>query len=29
MNDKIVFKVLHQTGQPEEGIGAGVEGDIY
>ena len=29
MNDKIVFKVLHQTGQPEEGVGAGVEGDIF
>ena len=29
INDKIVFKVIDQAGQPEEGVGVGVERDIY
>ena len=29
INDKIVFKVIDQAGQPEEGVGVGVEQDIY
>ena len=29
INDKIVFKVIDQAGQPEESVGVGVERDIY
>ena len=29
INDKIVFKVTDQAGQPEEGVGVGAERDIY
>ena len=29
INDKIVFKVIDQAGRPEEGVGVGVERDIY
>ena len=29
INDKIVFKIVDQAGQPEEGVGGGVERDIH
>ena len=29
VNDKIVFEVIHQAGQPEEAVGVGVERYIY
>ena len=29
INDKIVVKVIDPAGEPEEGVGVGVERDIY